>query len=277
MTKLKHTFKTDTLFKILFTKHQHLLKKLVSHLLAIPIDSITTFRLLNSEMPPNEVDKKFCRLDIRMTVNEQQVNLEVQIENRGSFAERLLLYWARIYSNFLPEGGNYVDLPQTVIISILDFTLFKDSDDFHSEFRLLEVTRKIPLTDKQILHFFELPKLPGNIEKDDLLRLWLALFDANTEEDLLMLEKLEVPEVNEAITAYRNVTASQEFLELEFQREKTRLNEASALHNAREQERKLWESVIKEKDAEITENRAVLADKDALIAELQAKLENMNL
>jgi len=32
MAKLKHTFKTDTLFKMLFTRHQDLLRRLVAEL-----------------------------------------------------------------------------------------------------------------------------------------------------------------------------------------------------------------------------------------------------
>jgi len=79
MSKLKYTFKTDTLFKLLFTKNQHLLKKLISHILRIPLKDIKSFRIINTEMPPDIIGKKFCHLDINMTVNGQQVNLEVQV------------------------------------------------------------------------------------------------------------------------------------------------------------------------------------------------------
>ena len=37
MKKLQYTFKTDTLFKMLFVTHQDLLKKLVAALLGIPV------------------------------------------------------------------------------------------------------------------------------------------------------------------------------------------------------------------------------------------------
>jgi len=40
MTKLEYTFKTDTLFKILFVQHPDLLKRLVSELLGIRLESI---------------------------------------------------------------------------------------------------------------------------------------------------------------------------------------------------------------------------------------------
>jgi hypothetical protein len=47
------------------------------------------------------------------------------------------------------------------------------------------------------------------------------------------MEPLEVPIMNQAIEAYRGITASPEFQELERMRSKTRHNEASALANAR--------------------------------------------
>ena len=40
MNKLEYTFKTDTLFKILFVQHPDLLKRLVSELLGIRLESI---------------------------------------------------------------------------------------------------------------------------------------------------------------------------------------------------------------------------------------------
>jgi len=43
MKKLKTTFKTDILFKMLFVKNPDLLQRLVAHLLKIPYDDITEF------------------------------------------------------------------------------------------------------------------------------------------------------------------------------------------------------------------------------------------
>jgi len=231
MTKLKHTFKTDILFKLLFVKHPDLLKRLVAQLLGIQLNSINQFEIRNPEMPPEMMGNKFCRLDIHMRVDGQHINLEVQVENEGDYPERTLFYWARIYSNALPAGGNYAALPRTIVISIIDFPLF-DCTEFHSEFQVLEVNRHTALSDKMVCHFFELPKLPENISKNNLLLLWLALFKAETEEELKQIEALEVPEMNQAITAYHNVTASSEFRELEHLRSKAMHDEAQALYNA---------------------------------------------
>jgi len=48
MTKLEYTFKTDTLFKMLFVQYPDLLKQLVSELLKIHLDSIGLFAAYRS-------------------------------------------------------------------------------------------------------------------------------------------------------------------------------------------------------------------------------------
>lgn len=62
--------------------------------------------------------------------------------------------------------------------------------------------------------------------------LWLMLFNAETEEELAKIEALEVPIMKQAIGAYRYVTATPEFREIERMRSKARHDEAQALKNA---------------------------------------------
>ena len=231
MTKLEYTFKNDTLFKMLFVKHPALLKKLVAELLGIPLDSIGQFEITNPEMPPENLGDKFCRLDINMTVDGQRVDLEIQVEDEGDYPERTLFYWAREYSNALPAGEGYSQLPRTIIISIINFNLF-NCKEFHSEYRALEINRHTELTDKMDLHYFELPKLPPSVNKNNRLELWLSLFRAETEEELTNLEKMEVPEMQQAIQAYHSITVTPEFREMERLRSKARHDEAQALYNA---------------------------------------------
>ena len=236
MCKLQYTFKTDTLFKMLFVTHQDLLKTLVAALLGIPLESIGRFVVRNAEMPPEILGSKFCRLDINMEVNEQLVDLEVQVANEGDYQDRVLFYWARQFSTALPAGEVYSTLPRTIVISILDFRLF-DCAEYHSFFQPLEVTRHTLLSDKMGLHFFELPKFPASVEDRDMLSLWLLLFKASTEEELEKIRAMEVPVMNQAIDAYYKITASPKFRELERVREKARHDEAQALHHAEQKGR----------------------------------------
>jgi hypothetical protein len=181
----------------------------------------------------------------------------------------------------------YSSLPRVIIISIVDFHLF-DCAEYHSEFRPLEVKRHEQLSDRMVMHYFygsllraftrdhpeceqkalfTVRKLPKEIDIENELELLLALFRAKTEEELKRLEALEVPIVTKAIGAYREITVSPEFREIERLRADARHNEASALQHAAEVERKKWQSAIAVKDAE-------LAGKDAEIERLRAMLND---
>jgi len=275
-TKLEYTFKSDVLFKMLFRENLHLLKRLIAALLDIPLQSISQFQMINTEMPPEEIGKKFCRLDINMIVDDKRVNLEIQIEDEGNYPERALFHFARVYSSSLPAGNDYNELPKTIIISIINFKLF-NCEEVHSEFQVLEVKRHTPLTDKCGLHFFELPKMPDiesinpNNEKD----LWLALFNAETEEELEEINKNGGAVMGEAIKAYHSVTATEEFRTLEWLRSKAKHDEAQALSNARKQRDKHWQGVVAEKEALIDEKDAVIDKKDALIDEKDALIAKL--
>ncbi|MCL2164775.1 MAG: Rpn family recombination-promoting nuclease/putative transposase [Oscillospiraceae bacterium] len=84
-------------------------------------------------------------------------------------------------STALNEGGEYTDLPRTIVISILAFEEF-ECEEFYSEYQALEVTRNTLLTDRFCLKYYELPKLPEVTDATDELKLWLSLFSAKTEE-----------------------------------------------------------------------------------------------
>lgn len=250
MSKLQYTFKTDTLFKMLFVQNQDLLRKLVAVLLRIPLESIQELVVRNPEIAPEMLGEKFCRLDINMIVNGQCIDLEVQVANEGDYPERVMYYWAREFSSSLATGESYSTLPRTIVISIIDFSLF-NCTEYYSFFQALEVTRHTLLSDKMGFQFFELTKLPGDIDEKDSLLLWLSLFKANTEEELEKIRAMEVPEMEEAINAYYTITASSEFREIERLRAKARHDEAQALHHARQEGR---QEGISERNIEIVRN-----------------------
>jgi predicted transposase/invertase (TIGR01784 family) len=267
--KLEYTFKSDVLFKMLFVRYPDLLKRLVAVLLGIPLKSIEQFQTINTEMPPEEIGKKFCKLDIQMIMDGKRVNLEIQIEDEGNYPERSMFHWGKMFTSSLPAGNDYSLLPKTIVISILGFKQF-DCEEVHSEFAPMEINRHEILSDKQKYHFFELPKLP-NVDSIDITNekdLWLALFNAETEEELEKLSVSGGDVMNQAVAAYRGITATEEFKYLEILRARAKHDEAQALYNAERKRDEHWKGVVAEKDA-------VLAHKDAENADLRTQLETL--
>jgi len=115
-------------------------------------------------------------------------------------------------------------------------------------------------------------KVPKVTKTGDGLALWLALLNAKTEKDLEQIKTWGDPIMDQAIKAYQQVTATDEFKELERLRLRARANEASALRHATEKERDKWKNVVADKEATIADQKTTIADQNATIARLQAQL-----
>jgi ribosomal protein S9 len=70
--------------------------------------------------------------------------------------------------------------------------------------------------------------------------------------------KVLVPAMQQAISAYNAIAASDEFKELERLRSRARSDEAAALRDAREVEAAKWQGEMARKDAELAKLRAQL-------------------
>ena len=271
---LEHRFTNDGLFKIYFVKNRDLLQKLVAALLGVESSSIKNLVVINSEISSEYLGGKFVRLDINMNVDGQLVNLEIQVKSEN-FRDRSLYYWARNFSSSLGSGDAYDKLPRTICVSIIDEPLF-DNGGYQSEFRLLETGRHELLTDKLLLKYFELPKLPTDIDFSNPLECWLSLFNAKTEDDLHIIERLGVPEMKKAVKQYHSVVVSDEFKAYLLMKEKAAHDEAQALENERKLVRQEMEAEQKKSTRKlkkiIADKDAKLADKDAEIAALKAQL-----
>ena len=90
--------------------------------------------------------------------------------------------------------------------------------------------------------------------------------------------------MTQAINAYRSITATDEFKEIERLRSRALNNEASALGNARRQEAKKWQGVVAEvvaekelveaeKERAVAEKERAVAEKERAVAEAVAAKE----
>lgn len=236
--------KLDVIFKAMFGREgsEDILADFLSRLLEIPRQSIKRIIMDNVELIPDNYADKFSRVDLKMQVDERLINIELQINNEEHFRERTLYYWSRIYGSELKSGENYGRLKETICINIVNFNLF-DCKEFHSHFKIMEKNRHEVLTDKFGIHFFELKKIGKSPNKDNPMELWLQLINAETEEELDMLENTNVQEINKAILVLRELNADENMRRLAEIREKALHDEASAINSA--EERGMAKGIVK--------------------------------
>ena len=103
-------------------------------------DLITDVQYENTELIKEELDGKTSRLDVLVfTSSGERINIEIQLVNQHDMPERMLYYWAKLFSSSLEVGQNYTELVPTIMISILNYPLFPhETDSFHTIFHLKE-------------------------------------------------------------------------------------------------------------------------------------------
>lgn len=228
--------KLDIVFKKLFTSDDEVLKSFVADILDISKSDIKQIKVENPNILPSMIDGKQSQLDLKMSVDDKIVNIEIQLCNKGNFPDRSVYYWSKMFSDELKKSEDYAELKRTICINILDFKLFDDSSAY-SKFLLLEETRHELLTDKCAIMFLELVKVNNKVDKNDRKKLWLQLLNAETEEELDMLEKTGVPEIQKAVVILHEMSADEQMRELARLREKAILDEKSAINYARSEGR----------------------------------------
>ncbi|MCL2053557.1 MAG: Rpn family recombination-promoting nuclease/putative transposase [Oscillospiraceae bacterium] len=227
MTELKVKPKIDVAFKKIFSENLDLLKSLVSAALGFDAKKV---ELCPNEIPPAEVEHKFCRLDLRIKVDGQEIDIEIQCYKRDDFQARAEYYSSLMFTR-LHKGENYAKIPKTVLINIVDYPVF-DCAEYHSVFMNMETNRHEVLTDKKVIHFFELGKIPSLENSKSNIELWLNLISADSEEKIEALESVPIVEIKKAIGEVKRLNRDPNFIRTTEARENAMREEMSALSAA---------------------------------------------
>ncbi len=112
----------------------------------------------NTEVVKDTEDGKTIRLDLLVnTASGERINVEIQIINQHDMPERILYYWAKIYASSIHSGQPYTMLKPTIMISILNYSLFQSEiDSFHSLFHIKEKTENFAWSSHLEFHVFDL-------------------------------------------------------------------------------------------------------------------------
>lgn len=161
----------------------------LSAILKLDPKSIQETHLLNTNPRKMHEEEKQGILDVRILMNDQtKIDIEIQLAEWKVWADRSLFYLSKMYVEQIAPGQNYTVFKKCVSISILNFSLFKEENEFYSCFHIKEDTRHTLLTDKMEFHVLELPKLPKELQEEnrDIL-LWAKFINAERKEEFDML------------------------------------------------------------------------------------------
>ena len=117
--------KLDVVFKMLFgsEKNKHILKAFLSDMLEIPESDLHNITVKNPEIDPESINEKYYRLDLNIDIGKDLINVELQIRYEEFFAERSLIYLAKLYSSQLDLGEEYSKTCPCIAVNIVDFLI----------------------------------------------------------------------------------------------------------------------------------------------------------
>lgn len=148
-------------------------------------ERIASIEILNSTRNREHVGDKMSVMDILpKTEHGALVNIEIQLKDEHDMERRTMYYWAGVYVDQMKKGMAFQELKQTITINIVNFRYIKQTNRYHTKFRVKEET------DVLEVHFMELPKLmdlweAGNASpEENLLARWLLLLEADDHEDI---------------------------------------------------------------------------------------------
>lgn len=213
--------KLDVIFQALFgeERNKRITKSFLETIIKEPIHTINLNK--NPILRREFKDDKLGVLDILAEINEnEKVNIELQITNKANIVERILYYWSRLYSKSIKSGEDYEALSKTIIIAILDFELEKPKGlDYYTKWQIMEVNKKIVLTEKLELYIIELPKIKGKEEEKEKILDWLYFIE-NPKSERVAKNMEENEELKEAVETLNKMSKDERMQRIEELREK---------------------------------------------------------
>ena len=221
--------KNDVVFQSLFNqKNEKITKAFIEDLLEEKIEKI----IINDtkELYREKPEDKLGILDLEAEINEEKkIDVEIQLIEKESFAERLLYYYSKLYGNEIKKGKTYDSYKKVVIIAILDFDLeiTKGIERMETKWRIREdENTKLILTDALEIHIIELSKIKREYKKNKENRKvqWMMFLDnPNTEEVEEIME--ENKEIREAVVEVHKMSKDEKLRKLAELREKAIMDE----------------------------------------------------
>ena len=209
--------KTDYAFKKIFgsSESKEILISFLNALIYEGNSTIEDLEIINPNLPPKIEGLKDSYLDVKAQLSDGTlVIIEMQVLNVQSFGKRVFYNAAKTYAFQLEAAQGYRLLKPVIALTITDFEMFPDSEEFSSRFVLKEVNKNFTYPENELdLVFVELPKfIKGQEELETLADKWIY-FMKNARSLTSVPETMDsVPEIHQAFEIANQVKLSREEL-----------------------------------------------------------------
>ncbi|WP_341733071.1 Rpn family recombination-promoting nuclease/putative transposase [Microcoleus sp. EPA2] len=210
--------KTDYAFKKIFgsSESKDILISFLNALIYEGNPTIEDLEIINPNLPPKVEGLKDSYLDVKAQLNNGTlVIIEMQVLNVQSFGKRVFYNAAKTYAFQLQAAQGYRLLKPVIALTITDFEMFPESEDFSSRFVLKEVNKNFTYPENDLdLVFVELPKFTKQEDQLETLADKWIYFMKNARILTSVPETMDsIPEIHQAFDIANQARLTREELE----------------------------------------------------------------
>ena len=281
----------DLLFHLLLQDPDmaDILKGLISSFQDIEFDEINSVIVQNPISFGETINSKTMVLDVKAILNNNSiVNLKMQVINCGDWPERSLSYLCRCFDN-IESGQGYDSVKGAFHIGFLNYTLFPDAPVFFASYEIKNAVTNRLYTSKFGISVVDLTLIDMATDEDKKFHrhLWASFFRATTWEEINMiatqdkniqLAATKLYQISEDQRIRDELWARQDAIrqQIDFENyHRRRYEEVEAKYNDVEAKRIEAEAKLAEIEAKTNKAEAELAEKDKVIANLMAEIEQL--
>ena len=267
--KIAYGMTNDYMFRMVLQSNNNVLKGIISSMMHVPSDTITTVEIANPIELGKYIEDKDYVLDIKVKLNDNSIiNLEMQVADLGNWQNRSLSYLCRTFEN-VQKGEDYNSVMPVTHIGFLDYDLFPEEKEFYSNNMLLNVKTGTIYNRNFCLRVLSLNQIELATEEDKRWHIdeWARLFKATTWEELKMIAEKDKVYSEAANSIYEQ--NSDETVRMMCEARREAIFHEQYVQNKMES----LEKQLSQKDEQLSQKDEQLSQKDSLIEQLQAELE----
>ena len=239
------SLKLDAVLKLYFSRkeNEEQLRQFLKAVIPLNDDSFEILVITNPILTKQHVHEKDFIVDIHLTsATGELIIIEMQAQNHSGFIDRMVSYNARDFASQLEPGENYSQLKSAISVVVVDFNMFKDTEEFCEHILLRRENNKI-FTKAQQFYIIDVTKTPNEITNP--LHMWGKLFKVETKEELRMLMN-ESDDMREAGEKLLKLSADREAQEIAEARRLAIWERNHMITSTRDEERKIADIRVKE-------------------------------